>query len=141
MAGTAKTCAVYFKDGACYVNAEVITNHGTVAKEPMVKLPGGVSALELGQTVLDALEAYEDTDGLPEPDHLEKFLRFVGARSWRGFTKGNLHINVGYDGKQVRLIPSRADGKGAFLYDNEPVLCAPEPESLGRKMLELAESY
>ena len=117
-----------------------MTDHGRVTKEPMVKLASKASAVEIGQAVLDGLAAFEDIKGLPQPNHLERFLRFVGAKSWRAFTRGTLHINVGYDGKEINLIPSRADRRGAFPYNKAPSICPPEPEIVGGRILELAES-
>ncbi len=134
----AKSCAVYFRGDAIYVISQSLTNHGRVAKDPMVKLPKTAAAFDLGRAVLDALAAFSAVDGLPPPTHLADFLRFVGAPSWRKFATGTLEIAVTFDGRELHLRPSRADSKGAFLYEESFTACRPEPATLGVQVLALA---
>ena len=107
----------------------------------MVKLPSTATAEELGEVVLSALDGFVEVDGAPPPDHLASFLRFVGARSWKDFAKGTLEVSVTSDDREVTLIPSRADRKGAFLYNNPPTVCGVESEILGTTILALAEKF
>ena len=141
MARKVKSCGVDFRNDGIYVTAHALTDHGNVAKEPMVKLPSTATAEELGQVVLSALDSFVEIDGAPPPDHLADFLRFVGAKSWKDFANGTLEVSVTSDDRELTLIPSRADRKGAFLYDNPPTVCGLEAAILGTEILALAEKY
>jgi len=129
--------AVYVTADAIYIISQQLTDHGRVSVEPMRRLDADATALAIGETVVAGLDSFREIDGQPDPDHLQGFLDFVGARSWGAFAKGALNVSVeGRSPATAALSAARADGRGAFAY-GEGQECALDASSIGLAILQL----
>jgi hypothetical protein len=133
--------AVYVTTDTVFVISQQITDHGRVSVQPMLRLDKNTSADAVGAAVLRCLDEFQDIDGLPEPDHLQGLLDFVGARSWTPFAKRAISISIeGHSKHRVTLLSARANGRGAYSY-NESHECRREPQAIGEMVLQLASEH
>ncbi len=135
---TVPTVAVYVTTDSVFVISHQMTDYGRVSVEPMLRLRQDASADELGAAVLKCLDAFQEIDGAPDPDHLQGLLRFVGARSWTPFAKKAINISVeGTPRRRVTMSSARADSRGAYAYGKSHE-CRRKPQDIGEMLLQLA---
>ena len=133
--------AVFVTTDTVFIISQQMTDHGQVSVKPMLRLDKNTSADAVGTAVLRCLDEFQEIDGLPEPDHLQGLLDFVGARSWTPFTKRAIIISIeGRSRRRVTLLPARANGRGAYLY-GESHECRREPKAIGEMLLQLAGEH
>ena len=133
--------AVYVTTDTVFVISQQITDHGRVSVQPMLRLDKNTSADAVGAAVLRCLDEFQEIDGLPEPDHLQGLLDFVGSRSWTPFAKRAISISIeGHSRRRVTLLSARANGRGAYAY-GESHECRREPQAIGEMLLQLAREH
>lgn len=129
--------AVYATSDTVFVISQQMTDHGRVSVQPMLRLERNTSADAVGAAVLSCLDDFQEIDGLPEPDHLQSLLDFVGARSWVSFARSAIDISIeGLSRRRVTLSSARANGRGAYLYGDSHE-CRRDPQAIGEMLLQL----
>lgn len=133
--------SVYVTTDTVFVISQQMTDHGRVSVQPMLRLDKNTSADAVGAAVLRCLDEFQEIDGLPDPDHLQGLLDFIGARSWTPFAKSAIDISIeGLSRRRVALSSARANGRGAYLY-GESRECRREPQAIGKMVLQLAGEH
>jgi hypothetical protein len=123
--------AVYVTADAIFVISEQMTDQGRVSIQPMLRLDKNASTDAVGEAVLRCLDKFQEIDRLPDPDHLQGLLDFVGARSWTPFARSAVGISIaGSSRRRVTLYAAQANGRGAYAY-GEPHECRREPQAIG----------
>jgi hypothetical protein len=142
MNGT-KACEVYFKPDAIYIFPQSTTVFGFgIADEPKCKLAPDSSGTEIGQAVLNALQA--SRHGLPQPKDLREVTRsvlsFTKSRSWKEFARNARLFLLSSDSAVVRVLPTQPADGGAFDHQvADEVTCELIPEAIGRVLLGLVK--
>ena len=130
--------AVFVTADEIFVISPQMTDHGRVSVQPMQQFEANSAPNAVGEAVLQSLAAFHEIDGLPDPDHLQGLLGFVGARSWRAFAKRAINISVeGMSKDCVTLAAARANDPGAYAYGPSRE-CRREPLAIGKLLLQLA---
>ena len=133
--------AVFVAADAVFVISEQMTDHGRVYVHPMLRLDKNASADVVGAAVLRCLDEFQEIDGLPDPDHLQGLLDFVGARSWTPFAKRAIRISIeGNSRRRVTLSSARSNGRGAYLFGASHE-CPRDPQAIGEMLLQLAREH
>jgi hypothetical protein len=138
-----KACEVYFRrDGIYVVSSSETTKGYWIASAPMSKFAPAVSPSELGNAVIEALQA--SCRGVPIPkDHnevMKKILKFVGYRSWKAFTDGARCVSIEYADNEVTIIPTFnvEDSGGAFNFmPGKAIKSELRAETIGKVLFEM----
>lgn len=131
------TVAAYVTTDTVFLISQMMTDHGRVSAQPMLRFDRNTSASVLGEAVLRCLDEFQEIDGIPEPDHLQGFLDFVGARSWTSFAKSAIDISIAAPSRRlVSLSPARANRRGAYIYGDSHE-CKREPQAIGEMLIRL----
>jgi hypothetical protein len=129
--------AVYVTADDIFVISQQMTDHGRVSVQPMLRLERNSSTAAVGAAVLQCLEAFQEIDGVPEPDHLQGLLDFIGAGSWTPFAKRAINVSIeGGSKDRVVLFPARASRRGAYAYGKSHE-CERKSEAIGELLLQL----
>lgn len=102
-----------------FIHSDSQTTVGVwISCEPFTKLPATVSDLELGLTVLSALNASKatvphptDWKSLPDP-----LLDLAGVRSWKKFAVGTQAVGVTRDAGRMSFTPSKNKPDEGFFW-------------------------
>jgi hypothetical protein len=82
--------------------------------EPCVRLPSDCSDVELGETILSALEHSQSSVPHPHPNQwaiiLEPLMKTAGVSGWKTFANGAVCVHVEADGDQLTTIPHVSHG-------------------------------
>jgi hypothetical protein len=117
-----------------------ISDAGRLSIEPMLRLERDSAPGAVGESVLTCLDAFRDIDGTPDPDHVEKLLRFVGSRSWAPYARRAINISVeGTSDDLVTLYATRANGRGAYAYGDPVVACPRDADAIGEQVAALTD--
>ena len=134
-----KACEVYFRGDTVFVFAMAQTVPGFLIQSgPMFKLKRDDPPAAWGETVLKALGSFREHVPVTEAPRTvsPEFLEFTGVKSWNTFIRGTLNLSIGFDGRNVDIIPTaRAHGGFDHLSD-QAVISRPEPQAVGEAMLE-----
>ena len=133
--------AVYVTADEFFVISQQITDAGRVSIEPMLRLERDSAPAMVGESVLTCLAAFQDIEGMPDPDHLRKLLEFVGSRSWAPFARRAINISVeGSSSDLVALSAARANNRGAYAY-GDSIDCPRDAEAIGEQLASLADKH
>ena len=131
--------SVYVTKDTCYVISQLLTDHGRVSAEPMLKLDRRAGDKAIGAAVIRCLDAFQEADA-PPPDHFDVLKTFLGARNWKAFTRHAANVSIEKTSRNtISLAVARADDKGAYAY-GPSTHCVPDEEEIGRTVRQLADS-
>ena len=140
-----KVCTVYFRGREVYILASAKTVSGILNdSEPFFKLTQPVSAQELGEKILQALDSYRE--GVPGKKYVrgvkqppDPFLLFSGFKSWSSFEKDATYLMISSQDSEVTITPTAAASQGGYLHQPEQASrCPLSPQSIGDLLLQLA---
>lgn len=140
-----KVCTVYFRGSEVYILASAKTVSGIFYNsEPFFKLTQPVSAQELGEKILQALDSCRE--GIPDKKYVrgvkqapDSFLLFSGFRSWSSFEKGAKHFMISSQDSEATITPSVPASQGGYSHQPDyAVQCILFSQPIGDHLLALA---
>ena len=140
-----KVCTVYFRGREVYILASTKTVSGILNNsEPFFKLTQPVSAQEIGEKILQALDSYRE--GIPGKKYVrgvkqapDAFLLFSGFKSWSSFEKGAKHFMISSQDSEATITPSVPASQGGYLHQPEyAAQCSLSSQPIGDHLLALA---
>ena len=101
-------CDVFFRPESIFVCCSLQTVDGIwIGSDPVVKLPPNASPEVLGKATIEILGA--SRGGVPRPASpalpTKQFLKKVGFRSWKEFSRSAVNLIVSFDGTKVEIMP------------------------------------
>jgi len=140
-----RSCGVYFRQGEIFIHASAKNTFGIHQTcEPFFRIAQSVSPQELGEKVLEALDAFREgvpgelyVRGVKRPP--DPFLIFTKARSWKRFEQEAQYFSITADDSGVQIVPSTPAAKNGYLHrPADAVRCPVQAEQIGRALLDKA---
>ena len=140
-----RACGVYIRKDEIFIHASAKDTFGIHrTSEPFFRLSQPASPQELGQKVLQALNAYRE--GVPGELYVRgvkrppsPFLIFTKLKSWKQLEHGAGYFSIAANDSDVEIVPTTAAPKGGFLHrPDETVHCPPQADEIGRALLHKA---
>lgn len=140
-----RTCSIFFRPDGTYIFGSRNTAYGLITNVPGTKLPAGVGAEVLGNTLVGLLRAlsqeFVDVDLAAAGREYEEHLKSLGFKSNRAFARGARLIGVELKEKGVEVLPYEPVAGGGFVpVTSDAKICEFNPQTLGEAVLSTLES-